>query len=59
MATISEYRRFADKCMRWATEAEDAEMRQLFLDLARDWTFAASHLEAVLTPEPEAQSPGS
>lgn len=45
MATASEYRQFAKECLRWATEAETEEFRQAFLDMARDWTLAATRLE--------------
>lgn len=41
MATAEEYRQFATECFRWAEEAETAEMREAFLQMARDWTAAA------------------
>jgi hypothetical protein len=36
MASVQEYRKFADKCRRWATEAEPEEDKELFLQMARD-----------------------
>ena len=53
MATVNEYRQFANECLRWAAEAETEDDRKAFLELARDWTFAALRLEGVLTPDPE------
>jgi hypothetical protein len=53
MATVSEYRHFANECLRWATEAETEDDRKAFLELARDWTLAALRLEGVLTPDPK------
>ena len=47
MATVSEYRQFANECLRWATEAETEEERNAFLQMARDWTLAALRLEGV------------
>ena len=53
MATVNEYRQFANECLRWATEAETEDDRKAFLELARVWTFAALRLEGVLTPDPK------
>jgi hypothetical protein len=53
MAAVSEYRHFANECLRWATEAETEDDRKAFLELARDWTLAALQLEGVLTPTPK------
>lgn len=50
MATVSEYRQYAEECLRWAAEAETEEDRNALLDLARDWTLAAMRLEGVLVP---------
>jgi hypothetical protein len=41
MTTSSEYRQFARECTNWASEASTHEIRDSFLDLACDWTFAA------------------
>ena len=41
MTTSGEYRQFARECTKWAGEAATDEIRESFLDLACDWTFAA------------------
>jgi hypothetical protein len=41
MTKSSEYREFACECTKWAGEAATDEIRDSFLDLACDWTFAA------------------
>jgi hypothetical protein len=41
MTTSNEYRQFARECTNWASEAATDEIRDSFLDLACDWTFAA------------------
>ena len=50
MATVNEYRQFANECLRWAAEAETEDDRKAFLELARYWTLAALRLEGRLTP---------
>jgi hypothetical protein len=50
MTTADEYRGYAKECLRWADEAETDDLRQSFLDMARDWTLAALHLEGTLGP---------
>ena len=60
MTIPQEYRKFADECLRWATEAETEEFRDAFIQMARDWTLAAMRLEGVLAPrksEDEAHMP--
>jgi hypothetical protein len=51
MTTSREYRQFAHQCIEWAAEADTNEDRNAFLDLARDWTFAALCLDR-FTPAP-------
>ena len=51
MATVNEYRQFANECLRWAAEAETDDDCKAFLELARDWTFAALRLEGLLNPD--------
>jgi len=51
MATADEYRQFAVECFRWADEAESDDMREAFLQMARDWMAAALRVEGVLKPE--------
>ena len=48
MATVSEYKQYANECLRWATEAETEEDRKALFDLARYWTLAALRLEGVM-----------
>ena len=50
MTTPQEYRKFADECLRWATEAESEEFKDAFIQMARDWTLAAMRLEGGLAP---------
>jgi hypothetical protein len=47
MTTAAEYRHFAKRCMRWASEAETEEELQTYLSMARQWLQAALLLEAV------------
>jgi hypothetical protein len=54
----SEYRAFANECIRWAAEAETDADRNSLLELARDWTHAAMHLEGLLIrKEPVSERP--
>jgi hypothetical protein len=53
MTTGKEYREFADECLRSATEAESEKERQLYLDMARDWTLAAIRAEGLAIPSGE------
>jgi hypothetical protein len=52
-----EYREFAAECLRWATEVPAEEVRQSFLDMARDWTLAAMRLEGTRVSTSEEQLP--
>jgi hypothetical protein len=52
MTTAQEYRKFADECLRWATEAETEEFKDAFIQMARDWTLAAMRLEGLSPPPP-------
>ena len=36
---------FARECAKWADETDTNETRKAFLDLARDWSFAALTVE--------------
>ena len=51
MATVLEYKTFAAECLLWATESGLDEEKELFLQMARDWTVAAIQLEAGQLPE--------
>jgi hypothetical protein len=58
MATVREYKQYAQECLRWAAEAKTEEDRKALLDLARDWTLAAMRLEGVIPPaDKEANTP--
>lgn len=50
MTTADEFREYTNECLRWADEAETDDLRQSFLDMARDWTLAALRLEGTLGP---------
>jgi len=45
MTTVAEYRQFAEECIVWARAAKSDAERQAFLDMARNWTQAASLYE--------------
>ena len=45
MTTSHEYRQFTRECAKWADETDTNETRKAFLDLARDWSFAALTVE--------------
>jgi hypothetical protein len=47
MTTSREYRQFARECTKWAEETDTKEARKAFLDLARDWSFAALAVDRV------------
>jgi hypothetical protein len=49
MTTVQEYRKFAEECLRWATEAETEEFKNAFIEMARDWTLAAMRLDGVVS----------
>lgn len=60
MAKTDEYRQFAVECFRWADEAETEDVREAFLQMARDWTAAALRAEGVWRPEiPDESSPAA
>ena len=46
MSTVDEYHKLARDCLRWAARARTEEQRKRLLNLAHDWTQAASGLEA-------------
>jgi hypothetical protein len=50
MATVKDFREFADECMRWAVQAHTEDHRKAFLQMASAWTQAALRLEGVLIP---------
>ncbi len=40
------YREFADECMGWAKTARSDQERQIFLQMARTWLWAAARLDS-------------
>jgi hypothetical protein len=58
MSTVDEYHKYARDCLRWAARAQTEEQRKQFLDLAHDWTQAATPIEDGPVPsEPDTHSP--
>jgi hypothetical protein len=47
MITAQEYRRMAEECFGWASEAQTDEVRQCYFNLAQTWLDAASWIEDV------------
>ena len=43
--TAEECRRFADRCLEWAARAGHSEIRNVYLDLADEWTRRADESE--------------
>jgi hypothetical protein len=50
MSTVDEYHKLARDCLRWAARARTEEQRKRLLNLAHDWTQAASGLEGAPSP---------
>jgi hypothetical protein len=55
MTTSREYRQFARECTKWADETDTNEARKAFLDLARDWSFAALTVDRIEKKQPSAE----
>ena len=53
MKTAAEYRAMADKCFKWAREAQTVEVRASYRQLALIWLDTASKLDGL----PPTQSP--
>ena len=49
MISAVEFREFGAECLEWAKTAQSDEERQLFLQMARNWLYAAANLEGRLT----------
>jgi hypothetical protein len=43
MTTSTEYKSYAEECLRWAEETDNDEHRQAFLDMAVVWMKLAAH----------------
>jgi hypothetical protein len=48
--SADDYRKFARQCTEWAVNAATDQDRETFLELARDWTFAALSLDRNVQP---------
>jgi hypothetical protein len=57
MSTVDEYHKLARDCLRWAARARAEEQRKRLLNLAHDWTQAASGLEGA-SPSPGTAATG-
>ena len=57
MSTVDEYHKLARDCLRWAARARTEDQRKRLLNLAHDWTQAASGLEGASPVVPGEQSP--
>jgi hypothetical protein len=51
MAKVPEYKIFAADCLRWATEAELDEDKELLLEMAQDFALAATAIKLARLPE--------
>ena len=53
MVTAESCRQLAIECQRWAKQAESEITREIFLQLSREWTAAATRADGLLLPLPE------
>jgi hypothetical protein len=52
MKTAAHYRALAEECIKWASEAHTAEVRESYLALARIWLDTASRMNGLSAAEP-------
>jgi hypothetical protein len=45
MATVAEYRKWAEECFGWAREARDESVREQYASLGRVWVECAARAE--------------
>ena len=57
MKTAAHYRAMAEECIKWAGEAYTAEVRELYLQLARIWLDTASRLNGLSASETLPEEP--
>ena len=57
MITSQEYRRMAEECFGWASEAQTDEVRLCYVNLAQTWLEAAAWIEDVSDHCAQAASP--
>lgn len=52
MTSAKECREFGAKCLYWAKTAQSDGDRQIFLQMARKWLYAAANLDGRLSTSP-------
>jgi hypothetical protein len=57
MKTAAHYRAMAEECIKWASEAYTAEVRESYLQLARIWLDTASRLNGMSAGEELREEP--
>jgi hypothetical protein len=58
IVSAKEYREFADECMGWAKTARSDQERQIFVQMAQTWLWAAARLDGDASfPFPEYVKP--
>lgn len=45
MTSPNEFRHYAEECLRWAREADDADLQKQFLEMANAWALAAAQVD--------------
>jgi hypothetical protein len=57
MATVADYRKWAEECFEWARQASDGSVREQYASLGRVWLDCAARAElrsgAITSPEPK------
>ena len=56
MATVADYRKWAEECFEWARQASDEAVREQYASLGRVWLDCAARAEqpsAITSPEPK------
>jgi hypothetical protein len=56
MATVADYRKWAEECFEWARQASDEAVREQYASLGRVWLDCAARAEqpsAIASPEPK------
>jgi hypothetical protein len=59
MKTAAHYRALAEECIKWASEAHTAEVRESYLQLARIWLDSASRLNGLSASDPAPEQPAA
>ena len=56
MATVADYRKWAEECFEWSRQASDEAVREQYASLGRVWLEQAAQAErpsALTSPEPK------